>query len=165
MTVTMHFPGLAIDFTETLANAVEAESAGELSPQEVQLLLKISRASRQVIAEAAAGFTRLLSEGVLIRRGEANVPKAEVARRLENLGGRFREAAKRLRGSASPPEHAEDLVAEMDALGGEILNFDGLLKDYSAAVNAPERPVDWERIRLAEEEFARGEFRRLGPRG
>jgi hypothetical protein len=160
VTLTMNFSGIAIDFAEVAAGAVEKQGAARLTPLEARMLLRVYQDFRQAIAEANAMWIKYLSEGIQVRPDPADAQTEETSRRLQPLGHRIRRMAKEAR-QHPIPDYAEKLVEEMEATAQEMLRSDELVKDYLAAVNAPPRPVDWDRIRQADEEFARGEFRRL----
>jgi hypothetical protein len=153
-------PAPALDFAALLARRLENASPQSLTREDVKIYLKIGRDLRESLLESRQAFTNALSEGVSVLPPPTE-PLSETPGELAPLGSRVRNLAATLRALPNLPEYVADLVDEMEQLAQEMLASDRLLKDFSAAANAPRRPFPIERVRQAEEAFARGETKRL----
>ncbi len=154
-------PAPALDFAALLAKRLENASPQSLTREDVKIYLKIGRDLRESLLESRQAFANALSEGVSVLPPPTEPPLTDTPEALAPLGSRVRNLAATLRALPNLPEYAADLVDEMEQLAQEMLASDRLLKDFSAAANAPRRPFPIERVRQAEEAFARGETKRL----
>jgi len=132
---------------------VAAKPVQEWSPPSLQWCVKILREMRVSAAEMRQALEDELAEGV-------------EARSFARTYGPFLPAAdghlaslRELIGALSPAEDtaAASFVAELRLLEQEDAAFRDLLAAALSRASEAPRPVDWERVRAAEEAKARGE--------
>jgi hypothetical protein len=150
---TLVMPSLERRLLQTVREEVAAEPVREWPPRSLQLCLNIFRGIRESIAEARQALEDELAEGV-------------EARSFARTYGPFLPAAdghlaslRELIGELSPAEDtaAASFVAELRLLEQENAAYRDLLAAALSRASAAPRPVDWERVRAAEEAKARGE--------
>jgi hypothetical protein len=152
---TLTIPSLEGRLLRTVGEQVAAEPLRNWPPSRFRLCLNIAREIRQSAVEARRALEEELAQGVearsFIRKHGGGLAAAEeyaaINRRLiESLI------------EANDPR-TETLVAELRLLEQEEKAIRDLLSEALSLMQKPSRPVDWDRLRAAEEADARGEMK------
>lgn len=157
------FPDMLVGIAGTIAAQLEASSVEELTtaPEDASRAIRLCAFFREQFAQARQSLVKRLSRRV---EGRSFATKFEDRlTSLETLLAQMARVITKLRtDSPSPP--LEELVASFRALMDEILSFHQLVSEAVRTAKMPLGAVDWDRIREADEAYARGEtkpFRRL----
>lgn len=150
---TLTMPSLEGRLLRTLAEQVTAEPIRQWPRRRLRLCLNLVREIRQSAVEARQALEEELREGVEARsfasRHGRDLSAAEeyvaINQQLIDLLLETKEPG------------AESLVAELRLLDQEERAFRDFLAEALSAASRPAGPVDWGRIRAAEEAGARGE--------
>jgi hypothetical protein len=136
-----------------LLRTVREEVAAGPSPQSLQLCVKILREMRESAAEMRQALEDELAEGVEARSFARTY--GSVLPAADGHLASLRELIEEL----SPAEDtaAASFVAELRLLEQENAAYRALLAAALSRASEAPRPVDWERVRAAEEAKARGE--------
>jgi hypothetical protein len=150
---TLTSPSFERLLLRTVSEGVAAEPVGTWPPQTLQLGLDIVQTLRTNSTQTRHQLEQLLADGVEARSFVRDCSPL-LALTDERLA-KTREAVELL--SAAEDTASARLLAELRLLEQEDRAFRDLLsRALSRASEAP-RPVDWERVRAAEEAYARGE--------
>jgi hypothetical protein len=150
---TLMMPSLERRLLQTVREEVTAEPVREWPPRSLQLCLNLLRDLRASATEMRQALENELAAGV-----EARSFARTYGPVLPAADGHL-ASLRELIGELSPAEDtaAASFVAELRLLEREHAAYRDLLAAaLSRAAEAP-RPVDWERVRAAEEAKARGE--------
>lgn len=153
-------PSLERRLLQMLSDEVAAESIHDWPEQSVQFCVELLRKLREYTAKKRQTLEAMLAEGVEVRSFAHNhSPLLSV---LDDQIGQVRELVERL----APAEDAasRSLAAELHLLEQAIQVFRDLLAEALSRASAPPRPVDWDRVRAAEEAHARGETKPFSKR-
>jgi hypothetical protein len=144
---------------QTVREQAAAEPVRTWPVRSLQTALKILRDVRESAVDARHELADELSAGVEARSFAGAYQ--EYLPVLEEQVGIVRQLIE----LASPAEDpsSQSLVAELRLLETENQAFRDLLADALARASAPVRPVDWERVRAAEEAHGRGETKPFSP--
>lgn len=150
---TLTIPSLERRLLQTVREEVLAEPVREWPPQALELCLDILGRIRKTTADMPQGLERVLAEGVEARSFACNYSPLLVI--LDDQLAKVRDLVERL----SPAEDAasESLAAELRLLEQETHVFRSLLSQALSRASEAPRPVDWGRVRAAEEAHVRGE--------
>src|SRR5262249_28196357 len=135
------------------SEGVAAESVPEWPEPSIQLCLGLLRKLRENTVNRRQQLEAILAEGVEAR---------SFARTNASLLSALDEQIFQVHGLVERLAPAEDaasgsLAVELRLLEQESRAFRDLLAEALARVSEASRPVDWERVRAAEEAHARGE--------
>jgi hypothetical protein len=137
----------------TISDEVADKPVREWPSSSLQLGLEVVRKTRKDFAEARRALEEELANGVEARSfGRENQP----------LIPAIDEFVQTLRGLVAGLSHAEDpasksLLAELRLVDQELKAGRDLLAEALARAAEPARPAEEERVRAAEEAYARGE--------
>lgn len=157
---TLMIPSFERTLLQTVREEVAAEPVHEWSPRSLQLCLDLLRRLRQAAAEIHQDLKNEVSEGVEARSFARTYSPVLTAadHHLSSLRNLIEELA------PSEGAAAESLVAELRLLEQEHAAFRDLLAEVLARATAGPRPINWDRVRAAEEAQARGETKPFAQR-
>jgi hypothetical protein len=161
------FPEMAMEFAETVTQAVEAGAEQELSAEDLRQVATACRETRDKFASLQEMLRNELTHGVdvatFVRQYEARLT------RLDKLSLRHSAVLAEADRLKAVPSETQELIAEFEALGKAVCRFRDLLKEALSKMRTPRRPIDWQRVQAAQEAFRKGETRPFertaGPRG
>jgi hypothetical protein len=150
---TLTKPSLERRLLGTVRDQVAAEPVRQWSEQSLRLCLDFLRKLRENASEMHQALEKDLADGV-----EARSFARDGGPILIDLDERI-ALVRELVEALSPAQGAaiESLVAELRWLQRENKATRDLLAEALSRASEPPRPVDWERVRAAEEAHARGE--------
>jgi hypothetical protein len=157
-------PAPAISSLERrVLKSVGEELAGVPVVQWTERSLRLCLALLRDLHETAAGMREAL-EGILAEGVEARGFAREYAPLLPVIEEQTRQAEELLQ-RVSPAKDAstEAVEAGLRRIVEEYQAYRDLLADALSRASQPPRPVNWERVRTAEEAHARGESKRYSP--
>ncbi len=145
---------------ETVREEVATGPVPEWPPQSLQLCLDILQGIRANAADMRSTLKGTLAEGVEARAFVRDY--GPLLPLVEDYIAKIQGLVARL----SPAEDAasQSLAVALRALEQEYQAFRALLAESLSRASTPPRPVDWERIRAAEEAYARGDTKPFSPR-
>jgi hypothetical protein len=150
---TLSFPSLNQRLLRTFRAQAAAEPVPQWPRQSLQLCLNVLRDMRESVVEARQALEEELAAGVEARSfAHVYAPFLPIAEEHADI-------VRELVGTLAPAEDSasRSVAAELRQLQGENERFRDVLADALAHATAPPSPVNWERIRAAEEAYARGE--------
>lgn len=150
---TLTVPSFERQLLQTVGEEIQTEPIRNWPQRRFLLCLNIVREIRESAAEARQALEERLSEGVEARSfadGYGPYLQAEE----EYVKGN-RKSIELLSEWNDP--RAEGLIAELRLLEQEERAYRDLLAEALSLATQPSRPVDWERIRRAEEAHSSGE--------
>lgn len=150
---TVTIPSLERRFLASVREEMEAKPIQEWPEQSFGLSLDVVRKLREHGAQMHRALQDELAEGVEARSFARRFGPLLDA--VEDLVAEVRELRKRLSSAHDPA--SQRLAAELHSLEQEDQAFCNLLAEALNKASELPRPVDWERIRTAEEAHARGE--------
>ena len=156
---TLLIPSFERRLLQTVTEEVAAGPVREWPEQSLRLCLDLLRKMRENAANLRRGLEDVLAEGVEARSFTRDY--GPVLPAAEDHLARVRELAGRL--SPAKDGASESLAAELRLLGQEVQAFRDLLAGALSRASEPPRPVDWGRVRAAEEAHARGETKPFSP--
>lgn len=156
---TLALPSFEGRLLETVREEVATGPVPEWPPQSLQLCLDILHGIRANAAHMRSTLKETLAEGVEFRG---------FVRDYGPLLALVDDHIAKVRGLVARLVPAQDaasgsLKASLRSLEQEYQAFRDLLAEVLSRASPP-RPVDWERIRAAEEAYARGDTKPFSPR-
>jgi hypothetical protein len=150
---TLTAPSFDGRLLKSMKEEVEATSVRDWSPESVELCLDLLRTLHGRVLRLRQTLEETLSEGVEARSFAVScgpfLPIAhECVAAIEVLTDQWSQAE---------DNTSKSLMAVLRPLRQEYKAFQDLLTEAVSLAAKPSHPVDWERIRLAEEADARGE--------
>jgi hypothetical protein len=145
---------ILIGFAETMTNQLETRRVEEVTPEEASSFIPFCEFFEKQFAQTRRSLVERLIRGV---EGRAFAAKFEdrVAS-LEAVLARMNRVVTKVRtGPLSSP--VEEFLSSFRALMDEMLRLHQVLSQAVAKAKMPLRPVDWNRVREADEAYARGE--------
>lgn len=157
---TLVMPSFEGRLLETVREEVATEPVPEWPPRSLQLCLDILQGIRDNAVSMRSTLKGALAEGVEVRA---------FVREYGPLLPLVDDHLAKVRGLVARLLPAEDaasgsLTAALRSLEQEYQAFRDLLADVLSRASASPRPIDWERIRAAEEAYARGDTKPFSPR-
>jgi hypothetical protein len=138
---------------QTVCDEVAAEPVSEWPPQALQLCLNLLVELRENAVNLRHALEGLLAEGVEARRFVRG--GSPVLAFADDQCAKVRALVERL--AQSEDTASASLTKELRLLERESQAFRDLLAEALSKASEPARPVDWHRVRAAEEAYARGE--------
>ncbi len=150
---TLICPSFERRLLQTVKEEAAAEPVRAWPRQSLQLCLSFLRGIRESAADMRQEFEQELAEGVEARSF------ARTYSQFLPVADEHVVSVRELIEALSPAEDpaAQSLVEELRLLETENQAFRSLLAESLAQASEPPRPVDWGRVRAAEEAHARGE--------
>jgi hypothetical protein len=145
---------------QTVSEEVTAESVHTWPEQSLQFCLHLLQKIREGIANRRQMLEAMLAEGVEARSFARN--HGSLLPVLDDQLGQVRGVVERLAAADDPV--SESLGGELRLLEQEIQTFRNLMSEALSRASAAPRPVDWDRVRAAEEAHGRGETRPFSAR-
>ncbi len=152
-TATM-VPDLLVGLAATMANAFETRSVVELPPDDLSAGLSLCVSLQDLVKKARRSIEEGLSQGVDARAFAAKYERAVTG--LETVLTTTERIITRARTSPLPPP-AEQFVSGYRALLDDMISLHQFLAEAVAKAKLPVRPIDWNRVKEAEDAYARGE--------
>jgi hypothetical protein len=151
--MTLTIPSLEKWLLQTEQDAAAARSAPAWPEESLRARLADVQNLRETTADLHQTLDDLLSEGV-----EARGFARQCGPLLGSIEGQIADV-QRLHTVVSSwgDDLSQSLAAELCSLEQDTRALRDLLAEALARAAAPARPVDWERVRAAEEAYARGE--------
>jgi hypothetical protein len=138
---------------ETVRERVAAEPVRQWPPRSLELCLDVLRRIRAGAADTRQTLEEVLAEGVEARSFARDY--GPFLAPAEDQLAFVRELVESL--SLMEDAASQSLLAEVRLLEQEGKAFRDLLAEALARASEPPRPINWERVRAAEEAHARGE--------
>jgi nitrogen fixation/metabolism regulation signal transduction histidine kinase len=157
---TLAIPSLQRRLLETVREEVAAEPVRDWLPGSVQLCLDLLRRMRNNFNEMREELEKKLAEGVEARSFAGN-STSFLAAVDEHLNG-----IRKLVGLLTSANDAasKSMAAESRLLEENVQAFRDLLAKALSKASETPRSIDWEKVRAAEEAFARGETKPFSQR-
>jgi hypothetical protein len=162
---TTGMPAITISSLERrILRSVGEEIASEPVAQWAEPSLQLCLALLRDIHETAGSMRRLL-EGVLANGVEARRFAREYTQFLPLIDEHI-HSVEELVGRVSPAKDAasESIEAGLKPIVEEYKAFRDFLAEALSLASEPGRPIDWDRVRAAEEAHARGDSKRYSPK-
>jgi hypothetical protein len=154
------FPGLPFGVVEAVAREMGAAPPGVLTEEDARYGLGLCRSAREQTRKIQDSLRRILGGGVEGKRFVDSVGPAFRAWAARVQEGRAE--VKRLDLSRISDTLAAELLAEFEAFFDDAEEVCRIVQETLDLATAPATPLDMDRVRAAEEAFARGETRILG---
>jgi hypothetical protein len=153
---TAVYPVFASGLIDTIANAMGAEPVEEWPADALEQGAAFCRQARGLVKGIREELEQVLRKGK-----EAKALVAEIEPAAQALGKALASLSSRLDENGGRPSNpkAESFLSECEALVREAADFQSTLTEVLARAAAPLPPIDWNRVKEAEEAFVRGETR------
>ena len=147
-------PILATGQLDTIFRAVQAGPIRDWPAEAIQLVIAQCRQAVSAIQIARRSYDALLRQGT-----DANSFVAQTEpflRTLRSVPAESSKVLEQFKGQVLEPPLRE-LWSAFVAMTLEAADLIGFLETAIATANLPSKPIDWERVRQAEEAYMRGE--------
>jgi hypothetical protein len=151
---TAVYPILASGLIDTLTNALQAKPVEEWPPEAIDDAIALCRRARRAVTGIRQEQEQKLQDGV-----QAKAFMADIEPLTQSIGPGLSALSRLADGlnSHTVATPMRDFLLEAQALVREAADLHRFLSTALAKAKAPPRPMDLNRVREAEEAYARGE--------
>ncbi|HMC64106.1 MAG TPA: hypothetical protein VKI65_04140 [Gemmataceae bacterium] len=150
---TLLIPSCERRFLQTVEEEIAAAPVRQWSQQTLRFCFRLLRDMREGSASTREMLEATLAGGVEARSFSRNYGPLLPA--IDDRIGGVRELVRRLSPAEDPG--SEGLLAELHLLEQEMQDARDLLVEALSRASEAPAPVDWNRVRVSEEAYARGE--------